>query len=430
MEILREKYLQDLINRKHNGLIKVITGIRRSGKSYLLFNLYNDYLLSSGVKESQIIKLALDDDINARYRNPNELSTYIRSKILDDKNMYYIFIDEIQFVQRIKNPYAENDFITFYDVLNGLLKIKNVDIYVTGSNSKMLSKDVLTEFRGRGDEIRVLPLSFSEFMSVYNGDKYDAWTEYYTYGGLPAIINIKDEKQKANYLINLFRETYIKDILERNNIKNNEELEDLLNILSSSIGSLTNPNKLSNTFKSMKNIDIHTNTIKSYLEIFEDSFIISKTLRYDVKGKKYINTPAKYYFTDLGLRNARLNFRQQEENHIMENVIYNELIYRGYNVDVGIVEINEKQGDGKYAKKQLEVDFIANQGSKRYYIQSAFSLSTDEKIKQEQKPLINIVDSFKKIVVVKDRIKLKRDDNGIVTMDIFDFLLNPNSLDL
>lgn len=428
MNIKRERYLKQLIEKQNNGFIKVITGIRRCGKSYLLFNLYYDYLKKNGVKDKQIIKLALDDDINAKFRNPMLLGEHIR-KLINSNKQYYLFLDEIQFVQKIENPYLKNDYITFYDVLNGLLKIKNLDIYVTGSNSKMLSKDILTEFRGRGDEIHILPLSFAEFMSVYNGDKYQGWEEYYTYGGLPAILNFNTPEQKSNYLINLFKETYIKDIIERNKIKNDIELEELLNILSSSIGSLTNPSKLANTFKTVKNTELHINTIKSYIEHFEDSFLITKALRYDVKGKKYINTPSKYYFEDVGLRNARLNFRQQEENHIMENIIFNELRYRGFNIDIGIVEINERQENGTYKRKQLEIDFIANQGNKKFYIQSAFSLPTDEKIEQEQKSLLNIDDSFKKIIIVKDKIMLKRNEFGIVTMDIYDFLLNMDSLD-
>ena len=342
---------------------------------------------------------------------------YIENQIKDN-DIYYILLDEVQMLEE------------FEEVLNSLLHIKNTDIYVTGSNSKFLSKDIITEFRGRGDEIHIFPLSFSEFMSVYKGDKYDGWNEYLTYGGLPMILSMKTDKDKSNYLNHLFKETYIKDIVERNKIKGEAELEELINILSSSIGSLTNPTKLYNTFKSIKNVDISQQTIINYLSYLEDSFLINKAMRYDVKGKKYIATPQKYYFEDVGLRNARLNFRQQEHNHIMENIIYNELRYRGYNVDVGVVDVRVKDKDGNYSKTKLEIDFVANQGSKKYYIQSAFRLSDEEKTYQEQRPLISVRDSFKKIIIVGEKIKLNRDEQGIVVIDIFDFLLNPNSVDL
>ena len=431
MRIERTKYLQELIDRKHNGLVKVITGIRRCGKSYLLFTLFYDHLIAEGVKKENIITLELDQTENIRYRNPLELDRYLRSLIRDNGEMHYVFLDEIQFVENVKNPYVENGAeITFYDVLNGLMRIKNADIYVTGSNSKMLSTDVLTEFRGRGDEVRVQPLVFSEYMQAYDGDKFDGWLDYYTYGGLPAILERKTDSQKADYLERLFEETYIKDIVERNRVKNPDDLEDLLNVVSSCIGSLTNPNRLSNTFKTEKGVDLSKTTIEKYLGYFEDAFLIEETKRFDIKGRRYINTPKKYYFTDVGLRNARLHFRQQEENHIMENIIYNELIYRGFRVDVGIVEVCEKQADGTFRQKQLEVDFIANKGSQRYYIQSAFDLPTDEKIRQEIRPYMAIEDSFKKIVVTKNHMKLQRDENGIATMSIYDFLLNPDSLDL
>ncbi len=431
MRIERSKYLQELIDRMHNGMVKVITGIRRCGKSYLLFSLFNDYLLANGVQKDHIIQLELDQTENVRLRNPFELDRYVRSKIKDDGVMHYVFLDEIQFVESVKNPYLDNGApITFYDVLNGFLHINNADVYVTGSNSKMLSTDVLTEFRGRGDEIRVQPLVFSEFMQAYEGDKYDGWLDYYTYGGMPAIVERKTEEQKANYLLNLFRETYIKDITERNKVADKDDLEDLLNVISSCIGALTNPNRLSNTFKTEKNANLSKNTIEKYIGYFEDAFLISEAKRFDVKGRKYINTPKKYYFSDVGLRNALLYFRQQEENHIMENVIYNELIYRGFNVDVGIVEINEKQIDGTFRQKQLEVDFVANKGSQRYYVQSAFDMPTEEKVYVENRPYTAIDDSFKKIIVVKDHVKLKRDDRGIVTMSIYDFLLQENSLEL
>ena len=431
MRIERTKYLQELIDRKHNGLVKVITGIRRCGKSYLLFTLFYDHLIAAGVKKENIITLELDQTENIRYRNPLELDRYIRSLIRDNGEMHYVFLDEIQFVEKVKNPYVENGAeITFYDVLNGLMRIKNADIYVTGSNSRMLSTDVLTEFRGRGDEVRVQPLVFSEYMQAYDGDKFDGWLDYYTYGGLPAILERKTDSQKADYLERLFEETYIKDIVERNRVKNPDDLEDLLNVVSSCIGSLTNPNRLSNTFKTEKGVDLSKTTIEKYLGYFEDAFLIEETKRFDIKGRRYINTPKKYYFTDVGLRNARLRFRQQEENHIMENIIYNELIYRGFRVDVGIVEVCEKQADGTFRQKQLEVDFIANKGSQRYYIQSAFDLPTDEKTRQEIRPYLAIEDSFKKIVVTKNHMKLRRDENGIATMSIYDFLLNPDSLDL
>lgn len=431
VRIERTKYLQELIDRKHNGLVKVITGIRRCGKSYLLFTLFYDHLIAEGVKKENIITLELDQTENIRYRNPLELDRYLRSLIRDNGEMHYVFLDEIQFVENVKNPYVENGAeITFYDVLNGLMRIRNADIYVTGSNSRMLSTDVLTEFRGRGDEVRVQPLVFSEYMQAYDGDKFDGWLDYYTYGGLPAILERKTDSQKADYLERLFEETYIKDIVERNRVKNPDDLEDLLNVVSSCIGSLTNPNRLSNTFKTEKGVNLSKTTIEKYLGYFEDAFLIEETKRFDIKGRRYINTPKKYYFTDVGLRNARLHFRQQEENHIMENIIYNELIYRGFRVDIGIVEVCEKQTDGTFRQKQLEVDFIANKGSQRYYIQSAFDLPTDEKTRQEIRPYLAIEDSFKKIVVTKNHMKLQRDENGIATMSIYDFLLNPDSLDL
>lgn len=398
----------------------------------MLFGIYNEYLLAAGVKKEQIITVSLDEARNARYRNPLELDKFIRDQISDDRQ-YYIFIDEIQYVQKIANEYLENDYITFYDVLNGLLRLKNVDIYVTGSNSHMLSKDILTEFRGRSDEIHIQPLTFAEHMSVFAGDKYDGLLDYCTYGGLPAVTLMSKPADKARYLSDLFKETYIKDIVERNNIKNDEELGELLNILASILGSLTNSAKLVNTFKSVKNVDLGGKgttkpTIKRYLEYLEDAFIIQPALRYDIKGKKYISTPMKYYFEDVGLRNARLNFRQQEYNHIMENVIYNELRYRGYNVDVGVVEVSEKLPSGGYSRRQLEVDFVANSGSERYYIQSAYRIPVEEKRIQEVRPLVNIDDSFKKIIVVGERTNPWHDEKGVVTMDVYDFLLNTDSL--
>ena len=414
MYIKRDFYLNQIINRMNNGLVKIITGIRRCGKSYLLFNLFKQYLIDSGVDENHIICIELDRRTFNKLTDPDELCKYVSDAILDN-NQYYLFIDEVQMC---------NDFES---VLNEFMHIKNLDVYVTGSNSKLISKDIITEFRGRGDEIHLNPLSFREFYSEYN-DFDLAWNDYYTFGGMPLIISKKDDESKMNYLKDLFKETYLKDIKERNNIKNDVELEELLNIISSSVGSLTNPKKLVDTFKSEKNITISPNTVKDYLEYLEDAYLIRKSLRYDVKGKKYINTPSKYYFTDLGLRNARLNFRQQEENHIMENVIYNELCIRGYSVDVGVVEINEKQDDGKYVRKQLECDFIVNKGNNKCYIQSAYHLPSLDKENQEIRPLVNIQDSFKKIIIVRDNIKTKIDDNGIITMSLKEFLLNENSL--
>lgn len=417
MNIARDKYLRDLINRMNNGMIKVVTGIRRSGKSYLLFKLFYEYLLSQGVLESHIIKIELDQRKNRIYRDPDVILDYIETLIEDDKQ-YYILLDEVQML---------NDF---EDVLNSLLHISNVDIYVTGSNSKFLSKDVITEFRGRGDEIHVFPLTFKEFMQVYDGDMYRGFADYIVYGGLPLISTMKTETQKVNYLTNLFNETYLKDIIERNHIEKTQELEDLINVLASAIGSLTNPPKIQATFKSSIGSAISINTIRQYIEYLEDAFIISKAQRYNIKGRKYIGTPLKYYFEDIGLRNARLGFRQVEETHLMENIIYNELRYRGYSVDVGVVEKREMSENGKQIRKALEIDFVANLGSQRYYIQSALSMPTPEKQIQEKTSLINVADSFKKIIIVKDIVNVKRDENGIVTMSIYDFLLKENSLDL
>lgn len=417
MNIARDKYLRDLINRMNNGMIKVVTGIRRSGKSYLLFKLFYEYLLSQGVLESHIIKIELDQRKNRIYRDPDVILDYIETLIEDDKQ-YYILLDEVQML---------NDF---EEVLNSLLHISNIDIYVTGSNSKFLSKDVITEFRGRGDEIHVFPLTFKEFMQVYDGDMYRGFADYIVYGGLPLISTMKTETQKVNYLTNLFNETYLKDIIERNHIEKTQELEDLINVLASAIGSLTNPPKIQATFKSSIGSAISINTIRQYIEYLEDAFIISKAQRYNIKGRKYIGTPLKYYFEDIGLRNARLGFRQVEETHLMENIIYNELRYRGYSVDVGVVEKREMSENGKQIRKVLEIDFVANLGSQRYYIQSALSMPTPEKQIQEKTSLINVADSFKKIIIVKDIVNVKRDENGIVTMSIYDFLLKENSLDL
>ena len=417
MDIKRDKYLNDLINRMHNGMIKVVTGIRRCGKSYLLFNIFKNYLLEHGVVSSHIITIELDQRKNKKYRDPDTILDYIESLIEDD-GQYYVMLDEVQMLQE------------FEEVLNSLLHIRNADIYVTGSNSKFLSKDVITEFRGRGDEIHIYPLTFKEFMEAYNGDMYHGWAEYVVYGGLPLTVTMKTEEQKISYLTNLFKETYLKDIIERHHIEKTQELEDLINILASAIGSLTNPPKIEATFKSSIQSTISLNTIRQYIEHLEDAFIINKANRYNVKGRKYIGTPLKYYFEDVGLRNARLGFRQVEETHLMENIIYNELRSRGYTVDVGVVEKRGTDENGKEYKNQLEIDFVANLGSKRYYIQSAFSMPTEEKRIQEKASLVNVNDSFKKIIVVKDVVNVTRDEDGITTMSIYDFLLKENSLEL
>lgn len=413
MEIKRDLYLNKLIGKINNSMIKVITGIRRCGKSYLLNKLFYGYLIQNGIDKEHIISVSLDSLQNLDLHNPYKLDQYIREKIIDDKK-YFIFLDEIQEVDK------------FVYLLNGLNQIKNVDIYVTGSNSKFLSKDIITEFRGRGDKIQVNPLSFKEFYDSLNKDFDEALQEYLIYGGMPMILNVVDDNAKNEYLSDLYTEIYIKDIKERYKIRNDAEMSELLNIISSSIGSLSNPTKLVKTFKSVKNVDISKNTISSYLEIFEESFLIRSATRYDIKGKKYIDSPKKYYFMDLGLRNARLNFRQIEENHLMGNLIYNELKNRGFSVDVGVVPINEKNENGNYTKKQTEVDFVVNKGSNRIYIQSAYRLPDLDKLNQEIKPLINIPDSFKKVIIVRDNIKLRRDENGIITMSLKEFLLNEN----
>ena len=411
-EIKRDNYLNKLIARKENNLIKIITGIRRSGKSYLLDPIYKNYLLNSGVDNDHIIKIDLDLRINKKFLDPDYLDNYIRECIKDEK-VYYCLLDEVQNVP------------DFESVLNGFLKIPNLDVYVTGSNSKFLSSDIITEFRGRGDEVRVYPLTFSEFLSAYDGTKEEAWTSYMMFGGLPLILSQTTEEQKRNYLISLFNTTYLKDTIERNNINRVDVLDSLINLLSSSIGSLTNPKKISNTFISNGFKDVSINTISSYLNYLQESFIIEKVERYDVKGKKYISTPSKYYFSDIGLRNARINFRQMEENHIMENIIYNELLTRGYNVDVGVVEVREKN-----VRKQLEVDFVCNQSDKRFYIQVALNLDTREKTIQEEKSLLNIDDNFKKIIVVKDNIIKWYTEEGILVIGLQEFLLDKNSLNL
>lgn len=413
--IKRDIYLNRLIERKENGLIKVVTGIRRCGKSYLLFKLFYQYLLDSGVDASRIITVPLDDDDFEELRDSKKLSAYIKQQVTDD-GQWYVFLDEVQLCKG------------FEAVLNGLNRRENLDIYVTGSNSKFLSSDVLTEFRGRGDEVRVYPLSFAEYVSAYPGDKYDAWIDYYTYGGLPLILSRKTDELKSKYLIDLCKELYLKDIEDRHNLRGDNVMAVMVNILASAVGSLTNPTKLANTF-STNGIHVSDKTIGVYIGYLLDAFFISKAERYDIKGKKYIASPFKYYFTDIGLRNAQLNFRQQEENHIMENIIYNELLVRGFNVDVGVVEHSERDGSGKVVRKRLEVDFVCNRGNQRYYIQSAFAIPDSDKMQQEQKSLVHIGDSFKKMIVVKDRIKPWRNEEGIVVMGIMDFLLNPNSLE-
>ena len=431
MIIKRDLYLNQLVDKRKNGMIKVITGLRRSGKSFLLNNLYLNYLLSIGISDDHIIRFAFDTDedidlldnilpeektrLDNGLVNSKKFRTFVNSKIKDDKD-YYLLLDEIQ------------NLDNFIGTLNGFLRHENFDVYVTGSNSRMLSSDIVTEFRGRGDEISVNPLSFKEYYSTVCGNFSfdDAWNEYITYGGMPLSVD-RSEIEKQKYLKKLFNETYLKDIIERNGVRDDEELEEVLNIISSSIGSLTNPKKLSDYFKSNKQKSISPVTIKKYLDFLEDAFVIRKSMRYDIKGKKYINTPYKYYFSDIGLRNARLNFRQIEENHIMENIIYNELFIRGYSIDVGVVEINEKQSNGSYFRKQLECDFVVNLGDQKFYIQSALHIENDEKRKQETQSLINIPDSFKKIIIVRDNIKSNIDENGIITVSLKDFLLD-NSL--
>ena len=426
MEIRRDLYLNKLIKRKNNGLIKVVTGIRRCGKSYLLNNLFYNHLIESGVDADHIIRFAFDsaDDLyligesliqiekEKRGVDPEKFMAYIRSQIVDN-GMYYLLLDEIQLLD------------CFETVLNGYLRKDNMDVFVTGSNARLLSKDIITQFAGRGDEVHMYPLSFAEFMSIYKGDKYAGLEEYMLYGGIPLVVLREDANEKASALENLFTEIYLRDITQRNRVKNIGELEDLLNILSSSIGSLTNPEKLKNTFKSVKKSKITSQTIKKYIDYFEDSFLIESAIRYDIKGKSYIETPKKYYFSDLGLRNARINFRQFEPTHSMENVIYNELRMRGYNVDVGVIATTEKNQEGKIVRKQLEVDFVCNLGSSRYYIQSAYSLPDETKRTQEIRPFRKIDDSFKKIVITKDFVHPYYDDYGILTVNIYDFLLDP-----
>lgn len=415
MEIKRNRYLNTLISKKHNGLIKVITGMRRCGKSYLLFTLFKEHLLSDGIDEDHIIEIAFDAFENKKYRNPDVLYPYLKEQIKDDA-MYYVLLDEVQLLGE------------FESILNSLIRMKNVDVYVTGSNARFLSKDVITEFRGRGDEVHMYPLSFAEFMSVYSGTKQDGWNEYMLYGGIPLVLEFTTPDQKIAFLKSLFEETYISDIVGRHNIRNKAELEELLNILSSAIGSLTNPQKLSATFQTVKKKKISNATIKRYIDYLCDSFLIDSAIRYDVKGKKYIDTPVKYYFTDMGLRNARLNFRQIEETHSMENIIFNELKMRGFNVDVGVIMQYETNEKGTNIRKQLEIDFVCNQGSKRYYIQSAYAIPDQAKMEQEQRSLMLTGDFFKRMIITKDTPAPYYNESGVLIMNVYDFLLNENSL--
>ena len=416
MEIKRDRYLNTLISKEHNGLIKVITGMRRCGKSYLLFTLFKEHLLSEGVAEDHIIEIAFDAFENRKYRDPDVLYPYLKEQIKDDA-MYYVLLDEIQLLGE------------FESILNSLIRMKNVDVYVTGSNARFLSKDVITEFRGRGDEVHMHPLSFAEFMSVYQGTKQDGWNEYMLYGGIPLVLEFTTPDQKIAFLKSLFEETYISDIVGRHHIRNKAELEDLLNILSSAIGSLTNPEKLSATFQTVKKKKISTSTLRRYIDYLCDSFLIDSAIRYDVKGKKYIDTPVKYYFTDMGLRNARLNFRQIEETHSMENIIFNELKMRGFNVDVGVIVQYETNGKGNGTRKQLEIDFVCNQGSKRYYIQSAYAILDQAKMEQEQRSLMLTGDFFKRLIITKDTPAPYYNESGVLIMSVYDFLLNQNSLE-
>ena len=416
MEIKRDRYLNTLISKEHNGLIKVITGMRRCGKSYLLFTLFKEHLLSEGVAEDHIIEIAFDAFENRKYRDPDVLYPYLKEQIKDDA-MYYVLLDEIQLLGE------------FESILNSLIRMKNVDVYVTGSNARFLSKDVITEFRGRGDEVHMHPLSFAEFMSVYQGTKQDGWNEYMLYGGIPLVLEFTTPDQKIAFLKSLFEETYISDIVGRHHIRNKAELEDLLNILSSAIGSLTNPEKLSATFQTVKKKKISTSTLRRYIDYLCDSFLIDSAIRYDVKRKKYIDTPVKYYFTDMGLRNARLNFRQIEETHSMENIIFNELKMRGFNVDVGVIVQYETNGKGNGTRKQLEIDFVCNQGSKRYYIQSAYAIPDQAKMEQEQRSLMLTGDFFKRLIITKDTPAPYYNESGVLIMSVYDFLLNQNSLE-
>lgn len=429
----RKQYLEKLIEKKDNGRVKVITGLRRCGKSVLLFDLYRNYLLDHGVEQSQIIALALDVLENSRYRNPIELDCFIRERIADNGKRYYVFIDEIQNVSEIQNPYVDDPGakIGFIDVILGFMQMSNVDVYVTGSNSKMLSSDVLTQFRDRGDEIRVYPLSFAEFYEAYDGDKREAWQDYYTYGGMPYVLQLGTHEEKSSYLRDLLTRTYIKDVLERHDIRNeSRKLEILLDVLASGVGSLTSPSRLSNTFDTEWKTKISPDTIDLYIGYFVDAFLISKSSRYDVKGRRYLQSPSKYYYCDLGLRNARLNFRQLEENHLMENALYNDLVRRGYDVDVGVIVKNGKNQEGKSYRQNLEIDFVVNRGSRRHYIQCALDVDDPAKRSQELESLRRIPDSFGKYVVVKGYMKPWTDDLGIRYVGIEQFLLDDDPLSI
>lgn len=427
MIIKRDKYLEKLISQKDKDMIKVITGLRRSGKSFLLFELFSEFLKSSGVNEDQIIKINLDEERNRNLRDAEVLYSEIRSRIKSDSVRYYILLDELQYAITRDELRDRSKPLRVYDLLNSLMHMKNVDVYVTGSNSKFLSKDVMTEFRGRGWPIHIQPLVFSEFFDSHGGSFNDAWEEYLMYGGLPYLLSLKSHEEKSEYLRRVFEEIYLKDIKERYSIQNGDGMDELVNIISSSVGSLTNPSRIANTFKG-NNKSISEHTIADYLEYLQDAFLIQRADRYDVKGRKYIGTPSKYYFSDVGLRNARLNFRQQEKNHLMENIIYNELVYRGYNIDVGVVPVNVTE-EGKHLKKQYEIDFVANYFNRRYYIQSALNVDTNEKLKQEQQSLINIPDGFKRVIVVEKAFMPWQTEEGTLVIGLKDFLLNDNSLE-
>lgn len=417
MVIKREKYVRQLAEARGNGMVKIVTGIRRSGKSFLLFNLFHQYLTSQGVPENHIIEISLDNRTNKRLRNPDALLDHINQQIQSDGQIYYVILDEVQLV---------DDFV---EVLLSLMQDKRLDVYVSGSNSKFLSKDVVTEFRGRGDEIHLYPLSFAEYYAAVGGDTHAAWKDYYTFGGLPQVLLTPNEEKKMNYLADLYELTYLKDIIERNHLRNQEGLRTLVRILASNVGSPTNPKRIGDTFQSVENVRIKDSTIRQYIDYLQDAFMIEEALRYDVKGRKYIGTETKYYFADMGVRAAILNFRQQEETHILENLIYNELRMRGYRVDVGAVEVWTVNSEGKKVRVSLEVDFVVNKGAERIYIQSAYNMPTDEKTAQEKRPLLNTNDSFRKIIIVGDDIKRKTDEQGIVTMSLYDFFLDSHSID-
>ena len=417
MIIARDKYLRQLIEARGNGMVKIVTGMRRSGKSFLLMTLFHQYLIEQGVAENHIIEISLDNRKNKSLRNPDVLLEHIEHLIQSDGQIHYVILDEVQLV---------DDFV---EVLLSLMQDKRLDVYVSGSNSKFLSKDVVTEFRGRGDEIHLFPLSFAEYYAAIGGDKYSAWKEYYTYGGLPQILQIENEEKKINYLLDLYELTYIKDIIERNHLRNVEGLRALVRVLASNIGSSTNPKRIGDTFLSVEHITMKDSTIRDYIKYLQDAYMIEEALRYDVKGRKYIGTETKYYFADMGLRAAILNFRQQEETHIMENIIYNELRMCGYRVDVGLVETWKTSADGKNVRVSLEVDFVVNKGAERIYIQSAFRMPTEDKVVQEKRSLLNTNDNFRKIIIVGDDIKRKTDEQGIITMSLYDFLLDPHSID-